>query len=71
HGTVASNVHQGGICSLGGSCVNDRTLLDYFESDVLPDGRLVVAFPEDPVTDGKSVTLRLAVQEGGSPLVAP
>lgn len=69
---VAAGVHEGGLCARGGLCYvtgSDRTLLDYFESDLLPDGRLVVAFPADPVDGGKYVELRIALQSGGSPLI--
>ncbi len=68
-GTIEENVHQGGICSRGGACLltgSDRALLDYFEADLLPDGRLVVVYPADPLTGGKYIEIRFAVQSGGT-----
>ncbi|MBI4393467.1 MAG: hypothetical protein HY556_06695 [Euryarchaeota archaeon] len=67
--TVAEKIHVGGICSRGGLCLaNDRNFLDYFESDLMPDGRLVVAFPTDPPEGGKTVHIFVAMQSGGTPL---
>lgn len=72
---VDRGVHEGGICTVGSSCLTraaDRALLDFFESDLLPDGRLVVVYPADPLSGGKRVEIRVAVQDGGTPLlVAP
>lgn len=65
-------VHTGGLCSRGGGCLtsgSDRALLDFFENDVTPDGRLVVAYPADPLTGGKAIEIRVAIQDGGSPLL--
>lgn len=66
--TIDPNVHEGPICTRGGVCGGpaDRTLLDYFESDVTPDGRLVVVYPADSVVAGKDIEIRVAVQDGGS-----
>jgi hypothetical protein len=43
---LAEGIHQGGLCSRGGGCgPSDRTLLDFFEADVLPDGRALARRP--------------------------
>lgn len=74
---IDPNVHEGAICTRGGLCggPGDRTLLDYFESDLTPDGRLVVVYPSDTLTqagpsdtggDGKDIQIRVAVQDGGT-----
>ncbi len=65
---VDPNVHEGPICTRGGLCGGpaDRTLLDYFESDVTVDGRLVVVYPADSAVSGKDIEIRVAVQDGGS-----
>lgn len=71
---VDANVHQGGVCASGGGCfikASDRALLDYLEMDVMPDGQLVIAYPADPLTGGKAIEVRVAVQSGGSPLFLP
>jgi hypothetical protein len=68
---VEAGVHQGAVCSRGGACLitgSDRALLDFFESDVTADGRLVVAYPADPAQDGKYIDIRVALQSGGTPL---
>jgi hypothetical protein len=70
---VEAGVHQGAVCSRGGACLltgSDRALLDFFESDVTPDGRLVVAYPADPLQGGKYIDIRVAIQDGGTPLLA-
>ncbi len=70
---IDPNVHEGGICSRGGGCRtsgSDRALLDFFEADLLPDGRLVVIYPADPaVQSNKEIEIRIAVQNGGTPLL--
>jgi hypothetical protein len=69
--TIAEKIHVGGICSRGGLClVADRNFLDYFEADVMPDGRLAVAFPTDPPEGGKTVHIYVAMQTGGTPLIS-
>lgn len=71
---IERDVHQGGACTRGGACLltgSDRALLDFFESDLMPDGRLVVAYGADPATGGKAIQVRVAVQEAGSPLLQP
>lgn len=71
---VEADVHFGGLCSRGTGCTppSDRALLDFFESDVLPDGRFVVAYAADPHTQGKVREIRVAIQSGGPGLlVAP
>ena len=73
-GTIDTAIHEGPICSRGGSCLltgSDRALLDFFESDLTPDGRLVVTYPADPVQGGKYIEIRVAVQNGGSLLAVP
>ena len=68
---VEAAVHQGAVCSRGGTCLltgSDRALLDFFESDVTADGRLVVAYPADPAQDGKYIDIRVAIQDGGTRL---
>lgn len=70
-GTVDTKVHEGGICSRGGTCFltgSDRFLLDFFQNDVMPDGRLVVVYPANPASGGRQVEMRFAIQDGGSPL---
>lgn len=74
HATVAEGVHEGGLCARGGTCLltaSDRDLLDYFESDVLPDGRLVVTYASDRLDDGfgRLVRVGFAAQSGGTPLL--
>lgn len=69
---IEANVHQGAVCSRGGTCLvtgSDRALLDFFESDVTPDGRLVLAYPADPAADGKYIEIRVAIQDGGGRLL--
>lgn len=70
---VDHDVHQGGVCTRGGVCLlaaSDRSLLDFFQSALLPDGRLAIAYPADPVAGGKTVEIRFALQDGGTPLLA-
>jgi hypothetical protein len=71
--TIDTAVHTGGLCARGGLCgltASNRRLLDFFESDVMPDGRLIVVYPADNgVSNG--VEMRVALQEGGSPLLIP
>lgn len=65
---VDADVHQGGICTQGGACLvmgEDRALLDFFKSAALPDGRMVIAYPADPLTGGKATEIRFAIQDGG------
>lgn len=72
--TIDSDVHQGPICARGGACAFpvDRTLLDYFESDVTPDGRLVIAYPADSyVGSQRNIQVRFAIQDGGGLLGVP
>ena len=68
---VQAAVHQGAVCSRGGACLltgSDRAILDFFESDVTADGRIVVSYPADPVQAGKYIDIRVAIQDGGSRL---
>ncbi|MHB1261947.1 MAG: WD40/YVTN/BNR-like repeat-containing protein [Thermoplasmatota archaeon] len=68
---VEAAVHQGAVCSRGGACLltgSDRAILDFFESDVTPDGRLVVTYPADPIQGGKYIEIRVAIQDGGGRL---
>jgi hypothetical protein len=45
-------------------------LLDYFESDLMPDGRLIVAYPADSyVCSQRNIQVRVAIQAGGSLLM--
>ena len=70
---IEAGVHQGAVCSRGGACLatgSDRALLDFFESDVTPDGRLFVAYPADPLEGGKYIEIRVALQDGGGRLLA-
>jgi hypothetical protein len=68
---IESMVHEGPICSRGGGCVGpvDRALLDYFEADLLPDGRLAVIYPANPLANLFGIDIRVAVQDGGTPLL--
>ncbi|HLE47941.1 MAG TPA: sialidase family protein [Candidatus Thermoplasmatota archaeon] len=70
-GVLERDVHFGGLCSRGTGCSapSDRTLLDFFEADVMPDGRLIVSYAADPHTGGKYAEIRTAIQNGGSPLL--
>jgi hypothetical protein len=70
---VEANVHVGGICTRGGTCIltgSDRAFLDFFEADVTPDGRLFVTYPHD-LNPQKMIEIRVAIQNGGSPLFVP
>jgi hypothetical protein len=70
--TIDPNVHEGGICSRGGLCFetgSDRFLLDFFQNDVLPDGRLVVVYPANPASGARFLEIRVALQDGGTPLL--
>ncbi len=74
YATIDTNVHQGGICTRGGLCIltaSDRALLDFFEADLLPDGRLIVVYPADPLTGGKTIEMRIAIQDGGTLMAIP
>lgn len=69
---VEADVHQGGACTRGGACLltgSDRALLDFFESDVTPDGRLVLAYGVDRATNAKTLQVHVAIQSGGTPLL--
>jgi hypothetical protein len=67
---IDDDVHEGPICTRGSICAGpgDRTLLDFFESDINVDGNLVVVYPADPLTGGKEIEIRVAIQNGGTPL---
>ncbi|HUR25164.1 MAG TPA: sialidase family protein [Candidatus Thermoplasmatota archaeon] len=68
-GLVQEAVHQGAVCSRGGACLltgSDRAILDFFKSDVTPDGRIIVAYPSDPLQGGKTIDIRVAIQDGGT-----
>lgn len=70
--TIDQGVHEGGICSRGGACLltaSDRFLLDFFQNDVTPDGRLVVAYPANPAAGARFLEIRFAIQDGGSLLL--
>ncbi len=70
---IEQAVHAGGICTRGGTCLitgSDRSFLDFFEADVTPDGRLIVAYPHD-LNPTKMIEIRVAIQDGGSPLLIP
>jgi hypothetical protein len=69
---IDDDVHEGGICSRGGACTttaSDRFMLDFFQNDVLPDGRLVIAYPANPASQGRVLQIRFAIQDGGTPLL--
>lgn len=69
---IEERIHLGGACTMGGGCIvhgADRSLLDYFESDLLPDGRIIVAYPADPAEGAKRTQVRVALQDGGTPLL--
>lgn len=67
-------VHTGALCPHGGGCAalgmapvyDDRRLLDFFESAILPDGRLVVTWTQTEDMEGRNPTVRFAVQSGGT-----
>lgn len=70
--TIDDDVHEGGICSRGGACLltgSDRFLLDFFQNDVMPDGRLIVAYPANPASGARTLEIRFAIQDGGTPLL--
>lgn len=65
--TVDRAVHKGGVCTTGTACaISDRSLLDFFETDLMPDGRIVMTYPADP---GQSTEIRTAIQTAGTPLL--
>ncbi|MEA3190337.1 MAG: hypothetical protein QOD77_919 [Thermoplasmata archaeon] len=69
---VDPDVHLGGVCTRGGTCQptgSDRALLDFFEAEATPDGRLFIAYPADPLQGGKYIEIRAALQSGGTPLL--
>lgn len=69
---IDDDVHEGGICTRGGACTttaSDRFMLDFFQNDLLPDGRLVVAYPANPASQARVLEIRFAVQDGGTPLL--
>lgn len=69
---VDRGVHEGGICSTGSGCFTlspgDRSLLDFFQVNAMPDGRAVIAYPADPLVGGKYIDIRVAIQDGGPTL---
>jgi hypothetical protein len=69
-------VHIGSICPHGGGCGlgnvavrSDRTLLDFFETDITPDGQLVLAWTQTSPEGARNPEVRFARQTGGSPLL--
>lgn len=63
---VEGAIHEGGICARGTGCFfADRSLLDFFEADRLPDGRLMIVYGADA---GQDVAVRVAVQISGPTL---
>lgn len=71
--TVDPQVHIGTICTRGTGCtgspaVSDRTMLDFFETDTLPDGNLVVTYAAEDPRNARQMEIRFARQDGGSPL---
>lgn len=75
HVVVDAGIHEGSLCTTGTGCaVFDRSLLDFFESDLLPDGRLAIVYAADPANRVPGdpfdrVEVRFAVQTGGTPLL--
>ena len=69
---VDPEVHVGTICSRGTACtppfVSDRTMLDFFETDILPDGLLVVTYAAENPANARQMEIRFAIQSGGTPL---
>jgi hypothetical protein len=56
--TVASDhvIHTGEICTTGALCQGTtRNLLDFFQVDLTPDGRAVIAWADDHATPGAQV----------------
>lgn len=73
---IEEDIHMGGVCTTGTGCAaSDRSLLDFFESDLLPDGRVVVVYPAnpsdmpEPVENAYTPDIRVAIQNGGTPLL--
>lgn len=63
---VEPRVHVGGFQD---SACPDRRLLDYLQNTVLPDGRLAIAYPATS-QDGGFTEIRVAIQDGGSRMLA-
>jgi hypothetical protein len=69
---VDPRVHVGQICTRGTQCQgSDRTFLDFFETDLLPDGFLAITYAGEDPMNARQIEIRFAVQDGGSPLFVP
>jgi len=58
--------HVGPICTGGTGCSSGRTLGDFFEAAMTPDGRVALVWADDT---GKAQANRVAVQDGGPGLL--
>ncbi len=69
---VDPQIHVGTICSRGTACtppyVSDRTMLDFFETDLMPDGMVVLTYAAEDPQNARQMEIRFAIQTGGSPL---
>lgn len=74
---VVENVHTGSICSSGGGCTGglahvvvyeDRSLLDFFEMALTPEGRLVVVWT-DTAGEDRGPRVMFAAQTDGDGLL--
>jgi len=78
HGLVVPEVvHLGAICTSGTGCgtivfplYGDRTILDFFEAAIGPDGSLAVAWTETHEESGRNPQIHFTHQTGGSRLRA-
>ncbi len=70
-------IHTGAVCPNGGGCLarvvpvySDRTLLDFFEAALTPDGDLVVVWTQTDNTEARNPQVRFARQTDGTRLLA-
>jgi hypothetical protein len=64
-------MHVGGLCADGGACTTsggDRSMLDFFELRLLPDGSPVLAFAGDGDVQRATVKVFASVMEQGTKL---
>jgi hypothetical protein len=64
--TVGGPNHLGPICTQGLFCTSDRSLLDFFQLAIRPDGGLVVAYAADADAHGVATRVMAARSDVGS-----